>query len=232
MSQKVNKPPELDLQIQERIEALLMKKGLSRRQLAERINIKEGYLGKMMRGERPWKVSYLKQVADGLDVPLEAILSDAVKLPLVAKVGDDKNKKHLDYQQITFDYHAVVSPEKDTEYVPYPEIPKSLASKTYVIEIIGATGIPELHPGMHLYVSRGLGNSRTLKDGDMAILVDETHRGFIYRVKRDDPTYIRFTTTFHPYPPSSEGIEVKKIAETVSGIDVVVAIVMRPDLLE
>jgi transcriptional regulator with XRE-family HTH domain len=215
---------EMDLQIQERLAALLKKKGLSRRQLADRINIQEGYLGKMMRGERPWKVSYLKQVADGLDVPLEALLGETCELPVVAEIGSSKEREDL-----SFDYKAVVLPLNNRRQVPCPELPKSLAVRSYVVEVTGKGLMPELPPGSRLYIARGQGNGQNLNDGDLAIyVVDETQRGYVCRIERRDPEI-----HFHPLyaDPQASGTFFKRFTETTLGIDVVIAIVLLPDLL-
>jgi hypothetical protein len=52
-------------------------------------------------------------------------------------------------------------------------------------------GIPELLPGMHPYITRGLGNPQTLKDGGLTVYVYEEpgeqgeHRGFVCKIRRD-----------------------------------------------
>ena len=81
---------EIGRRIQERLDALCEKKGISRRKLAKKMGIREDYLGKMVRGKRPWNLNYLKQVADGLDVTLDALLGDTFELPVVAEIGGGK----------------------------------------------------------------------------------------------------------------------------------------------
>jgi transcriptional regulator with XRE-family HTH domain len=228
-------------QVKQSLEAILVERNMSRRELAQKLRISEDYLGKMMRGDRDWKVEYLKKAADVLDKPLDSLLSDTFGLPVIARIGGETEQVPLDYRQVSFNYRDAVAPRKvkmAIGYVPYPELPKSLAAKTYVLEVAGPMGIPELLPGMHLYITRGLGNAQALKDGDLVVYANEEpdeqgeHRGFVCRIrwdKENDPDYIYFTTS--NISPSVLGFEIKKLAALVSGIDVVVAIVLRPDLL-
>lgn len=221
----MNDCPDIEPVIQERLKALLKKQGISRRQLAERIKIKESYLNMLIRGERPWKISYLKQVADGLDVPLEALLGETCKLPVVAEIGSSKERDDM-----SFDYRAVVLPVSNRRQVPCPELPESLAAKTYVVEVAGTGFMPDLPPASRLYIARGKGNAQNLKDSDMAIYVlDEDQRGYVCRIERHGPE-IHFHS-FYTIPEFKNKLTFKKLTETVIGIDVVVAIVLRPDLL-
>jgi transcriptional regulator with XRE-family HTH domain len=213
------------LLIQKRLEALLQEKGISRRQLADRIKIKESYLSMMIRGERPWKVSYLKQVADGLDISLEDILGENIRIPVVADIGWGKE---TDIDSSSFDYKAVLSPKKNRT-VHFPRLPKSLAAKTYVVKITGSELMPYVLSGSYLYITRGLGNSQNLKDGDLVIYVsDRDQRGYLCRVELQDP--VMLFHSFYALPePISEKIIFRPLAETVFNIDVVVAIVIpRP----
>lgn len=245
MQKETDDQNDIGLRISERLKALMDKRGISRLKLASKIGIREDYWGKMARGKRPWNLHYLMQIANALDVPLDAILGDTFRIPVIAKIGGEKNQLPLDPHQVSFNYRDVKVPrEKDSDdidYVPYPELPKSLAAKTYILEVKGPIGLPELHPGMHLYITHGLGDSHTLKDGDLAIYVNEEpnkqgeHRGFVCRIrwdKENDPDYIYFVTDYTPFSPPAKGMEIKKLAETVSGIDLVVAIVLRPKLLK
>jgi transcriptional regulator with XRE-family HTH domain len=226
----------MKLRIQERLDGLLAEKDISRRELAKRIDISEDYLGKMMRGLRDWKVEYLKKVADGLDVPLEDILSDSLQLPVAAEIGVGK-----DIDSVSFDYKAVVSPKKDRSFVPFPDLPKSQAAATYVVKTFTGTELmPGLLPGSHLFITRGLANADDLKDGQLAVYVDDkTDRGYICRIERAGPHFL-FHSLFTPPGLSSKDasgtpaeIVFKKLADNIMGIDIVVAIVFpRPPRFE
>jgi transcriptional regulator with XRE-family HTH domain len=224
----------LDHLIQERLESLLVKRKISRRQLSQEIGISDDYLGKMIRGLRPWKLIYLKQVAEVLDVSLDTLFKDTVKLPVVAEIGD-QNKGASPF----FDYKAVVLQQKGRDYVPFPELPKRLAAETYVVKVAGSDLMPGLLPGSYLYIARGIGNSSNLKDGDLVVYVTEdTDYGYVTRIERDK-THIHFHFFYKsPIPSSGKDLEatlkprfIKKLADIVSGIDVVVAIVLHTDFL-
>jgi transcriptional regulator with XRE-family HTH domain len=227
MKKERNDFNDMMMRIQERLEALLAERNISRRELAKRIDISEDYLGKMMRGLRDWKVEYLKKIADGLDVPLEDILSDSLQLPVAAEIGVGK-----DIDSVSFDYKAVVSPKKVRSYVHFPELPKSLASDTYVVRITGSELMPYVPSGSYLYITRGLGNGQNLKDGELAIYVsDQDQRGYFCRVERQDPVIVFHS--FYNLPGLPEKITFRPLAETVFSIDVVVAIVFpRPPRFE
>jgi transcriptional regulator with XRE-family HTH domain len=211
--------------IKERLEALLEKRGLTRRQLADRIKITENHLNMMIRGDRNWKVSNLKKVADALEVSLDALVGETCQLPLVAEIGGGKEK-----DGVSFHYKAVVLPSENPRQVPCPEFPKGSADKTYVVDVNGTGLMPDLPPDSRLYIARGQGDAQNLKDGDLAIYVlDEDQRGYICRIERRDPE-IHFHSFYSP-PEFSEKVVFKKFTETIGGIDVVVAIVLRPDLL-
>jgi transcriptional regulator with XRE-family HTH domain len=222
MGKKMGDRDDVELLIPERLKALLAKKGISRRQLADRIKIKESYLGMLVRGERPWKISHLKKVADGLDVPLEAILGETLKLPVVAEIGWGKR---IEIDSSSFDYKAVLSPKKDMDHIQFPELPARLAAKTYVVRITGSELEPYVLKGSYLYIARGLGNNQNLKDGDLAIYIsDRDHRGYFCRVKRSDPVILFQSFYSEPGDPHRE-VMFGPLAETVLNIDVVVAIV-------
>ena len=216
--------------IRERIEDFLKKKNMSRRQLAHKTGISEDHLGKMMRGLRPWKLLYLKQVAEGLNVSLDALLRDTVELPVIAEMGWGKR---IEIDSSSFDYKAVLPPEKGMYPIQFPELPKSLADKTYVVKITGSQLEPYVLRDSYLYIARNLGNNQNLKDGDLAIYIwDKDNRGYFCRVKRSDPLIFFQTFYSEPGDPPKEVI-FGPLAETVLNIDVVVAIVLpRPQWFE
>jgi transcriptional regulator with XRE-family HTH domain len=203
--------------IQKRVEECLEKKDLSRRQLAKKIHLNEDFLGKMVRGARPWKVDNLQRVADGLGVPVAVILSETQELPIVAEMGDLTRPG-------SFDYHQAALPQAGQARVNYPQLPRSLMEKTYVIQVTSEGLRPVVPRGAHLLVTRGLGQAQTLQTDDLVIYVDEANQGHLRQVRRVDPYIV-----FHAF--YAGGQDSVRLAEAVSGVDMVVAIIPRADLL-
>ena len=200
--------------IRSRLEELLERKDMSRRQLAHNIGIHEDLLGKMTHGKRPWKLRYLKKVADGLDMPLDNLLSEEKQIPIVADLGED----------LKFDYHRAVDLAPH-ETMVYPTLPQPWWDKAYFLRVETVQYAPNLVEGAILVVVRGLGSAENLRDNDLVVYVGDDNQGYLKRVKWAGEQYIVFCGI------NQRDEMVVRLADAVRGVDLVVAILPRIDLM-
>lgn len=77
----------IDQEVGSRVRALRKKKKLTLKEVAEKLGISYVYLGEMERGEKPWKLSMLSELAKQFHVPLALLQDPQVPLERLERIS-------------------------------------------------------------------------------------------------------------------------------------------------
>lgn len=77
-----------DEQVGARVRALRKARKMSLREVAGEIGLSFTFLGHLERGEKPWKLDYLRDVAELFNVPQALLLDPSVPLEHIRQIGE------------------------------------------------------------------------------------------------------------------------------------------------
>ena len=175
-----------DAEIGQKLSQLFKEKGTNAFQVSKATGIDDGYLYRMISGERDWKLRYLEKILDHLEISLEEFFGGDLEIPVVANVS--ATKMFLYPQAIT-----------GIDKIRYRGRGKLATLKgVYALRLEDKTMMPAFKQGTEFICQKDTWD--LIEDEDMVVASDENGQAQIYRVHFVSNDFIMLRA-FNPATP-------------------------------
>ena len=170
VSKKVRRSPK-EIAISKRVDALIQQAGTNPNAVARKAGIDSSNFGRMINGERGWKVGILEKIARSFGLSFTELVDGPIAVPIVARISALE----------PFPYPETIEAEEIREFTEYTEEgTEPMALQLYAVELHDRSMMPAFAPGTKFIAEKD--SERKVQNEELVICPDDQGMAQICRV--------------------------------------------------